>query len=238
MSLLESLKEQGKSLFEKTSERIRESSTFVQLQDRYESLTPSGQKIAGATSIFIVLFMLLFIPMSNLFSSYNTLALFEEKRTLIRELFRTYREASSTAQNVPIPPPLESLKMAVEAIITRAELNPEQNQGVVDGAIEGRLIPQNLISNVLFVKLGKLNLKQIVDIGASITTISDSIKMKDIAIVANQQDSRYYDVTYKLYTLKVPEPTPEPLPEPEPKKNARDNGRESDKSNSKKEADE
>lgn len=237
MSLLDNLKESGKSFFEKTSERIRESSTFVQLQDRYESLTPSGQKIAAAGAVFLALFFLLFIPMSNLFNSHTTLVMFEEKRTLIRDLFRTYRESSSSAHNVAMPPPLESLKMNIQSILARAELAPEQNQGVTDGSVEGVLLPQSLISNVVFVNLAKLNLKQVVDIGASLLAISDSIKMKDINIIANEQDARYYDVTYKLYTLKVPEPTPEPMPEPEPtKKSAR--GRDSGNSDDKKEADE
>jgi hypothetical protein len=105
----------------------------------------------------------------------------------------------------------------VAAVIQRAELLPEQNIGISEGPVEGRMIPGNLVSNVMQVRLAKLNLKQIVDIGGSLVGISDSVKMKDIAIVANATDTRYYDVTYKLYSLKVPEATPEPMPEPEKK---------------------
>ena len=109
------------------------------------------------------------------------------------------------------------LRSAIESILNRAELLPEQNQGVSTGALEGRLIPQNLVSEVVFVNLSKLNLKQIVDIGASIVGISNSVKMKDMAITTHPPDPRYFDVSFKLYSLNVPDPTPEPPPEPEPK---------------------
>ena len=101
---------------------------------------------------------------------------------------------------------------------------PEQNLGATPASFEGRLIPNNLVSNVLSIKLAKLNLKQIVDIGGSLIGLSESVKMKDMSIVANATDTRYYDVTFKLYSLKVPEPTPEPLPEPEKKASSKNKG--------------
>ena len=211
-----SLQDQLKSSAQQTLERIKESSAYAKAQDRFENLSPSGQKLSVIFATLLAVFLLLFVPLSNFTSSHNDLSQFEEKRGLIRELFRTYRESSST-QNLAVPPNAGMLRSAIESILNRAELLPEQNQGVSTGALEGRLIPQNLVSEVVFVNLSKLNLKQIVDIGASIVGISNSVKMKDMLIRANMQDTRYFDVTYKLYSLNVPEPTPEPLPEPEVK---------------------
>lgn len=216
MSLVTNIKEQSKALVHKIGQQIQESPSYAQLQDRYENMTPNMQKVSTALAVLAVLFVILFLPLSNLTQSQKTLSLFEEKRNLIRDLFRTYRE-SSGAPNVVVPPNSQGLQVAVESIISRAELIPEQNLGMSEGPVEGRLIPQSLISNVLQIKLAKLNLKQIVDIGSSLATISESVKMKDLLISANRQDTRYYDVTYKLYSLKVPEPTVEPLPEPDKK---------------------
>lgn len=216
MSMLDNLKDQGKNATEKIFERVRESNAYAQAMDRYENLTPAGQKITKLIGVVFILIMLLYVPLSNLSTSMTTITMFEESRDLIREMFRTYRDTSST-QNVTPPPDLGTLSSMVSSILQRAELLPEQNLGVSEGPIEGRLIPNNLISNVLYVKLSKLNLKQIVDIGASIVGISESVKMKDIAITANATDTRYYDVTYKLYSLKVPEASPELPPEPEKK---------------------
>lgn len=212
MSAMDSLKDKGQGAAQKVIERIRESSAYAQLMDRYENLTPAGQKLAKLVSTVLVLLVILFIPLTNLSTSYSNISMFEEERDLIRELFRTYRETSSS-QNLPVPPPSDSLMSMVSSVVQRADLMPEQNLGISESAVEGRLIPTNLVSTVLQVKLAKLNLKQIVDIGGSLVGISESVKMKDIAIVANATDTRYYDVTYKLYSLKVPEASPEPMPE-------------------------
>lgn len=217
MSLADSLTAQMKALGQRIGQQIQESQSYQQAQDRYQNMSPGMQKLTMALATVIILFVVLYYPLSNLAESRTALAMFEEKRNLIRELFKTNRESSS-APNIAVPPSADGLRSAVEAILSRAELLPEQILGTSQGAIEGRLIPQNLVSSVLQVKLSKLNLRQIVDIGSSITGISESVKMKDLLITANRQDTRYYDVTYNLYTLKVPEPTVEAPPEIENKK--------------------
>lgn len=214
MSLFDNLKEQFKILGNKIGQQIQESPSYAQAQDRYENMSPSMQKLSISLTVLVIVFIILFFPVSHLSESYTALSLFEEKRNLIRDLFHTYRE-SSAAPDIAAPPSYEGLRSSVQSIIAREELLPEQQLGISDGPFEGRLIPQALVSNILLVKLAKLNLKQIVDIGSAITAISESVKMKDLLISANRQDTRYYDVTYKLYSLKVPEPNIEPSPEPE-----------------------
>jgi hypothetical protein len=211
MSLNDNVKNSASQAFD----RFRESSLYAKGQDRFENLSPAGQKLALIGLAASLIFLLLYVPFSNFTASHIELSQFEEKRSLIRELFKTYRDSSSN-QNVAVPPNPGMLRTSIESVLTRAELLPEQKMGVIPGAAEGRLIPQNLVGEVVFVNLAKLNLKQIVDIGAGIAAISSSVKMKDISIRANAQDTRYFDVTYKLYTLNVPEPVVE-LPEPEAK---------------------
>jgi hypothetical protein len=214
MSFVDNIKEQLGGLFSRVSEQVRESETYAQIQDKYLSLTPGGQKAVRLMSVVVVLGLIAFIPYNKFSASSDNILIFEEKRNLIRELFKIYRESSATS-NVAVPPDSNSLRFNVDSILQRAELLPEQKIEVAEISPEGRLIPVNVVSAVLSVKLAKLNLKQIVDIGASLTAISDSVKLKDMEIRANVQDTRYYDVHYKLYTLNVPQPTIEPLPEPE-----------------------
>lgn len=234
MSFIDNLKEQNKAFFSRTSEKIKESETYVQLQDRYQGLSPAGQKMARYGAAILLVLLIAFVPYSKLSTSTENITIFETQRNLIRDLFKTYRE-SSASQSIPLPPTTDSLRFSIETTLQRAELMPEQKLGIENIAAEGRLIPQNLIANVFAVKLTKLNLKQIVDIGTSIAAINDSIKLKDIEIKSNVNDTRYYDVNYKVYTLKVPEPTAEPPPEPvqNNKRNRRNNN-----SDEKKETDE
>lgn len=210
--------EQFKDLGAKINQQIQESPAFNQIKDRYDNLTPSSQKLVIVLSVLLLTFILLFIPLSNLSVSQDLLTGFEEKRSLVRELYKTYRESSS-APDVEAPPPVMVLKSSIQSILERAELLPEQKLGVHEAAAEGRLIPQAMLSGVFDIQLAKLNLKQIVDIGSSLVGISNSVKMKDLTIVANREDTRYYDVTYKLYVLKVPEQQPELIPEASPSNN-------------------
>lgn len=220
MSQLDDLKEQIKNSFTRIGQQIQESESYTQLQDSYQNMTPVAQKLTWVSGFVLVLFLVLFYPMTLFFSSQTSMESFEQKRDLIRELFRTYRESSAQSSIIPPPSP-ENLKMTLNSILTHADLLPEQNIGVSESIVEGKLIPNSLVSHVIEVKLAKLNLKQIVDIGYTIVGISESVKMKDLVISANSLDTRYFDVTYKLYALKVPEVIPEPPPEIEkPKKGA------------------
>ncbi len=216
MSRLEDLKEKVKSTALRIGQSIQETEAYNKLNDRYQSLSANSQKVLWLAGSFLIAAIILFYPLGKLSDSQSLITAFEEKRALIRELFRTYRESSGQSI-VAVPPRLETLKAAVETILTTANLIPEQKVGILQSSPEGRLIPASLVNNVLEIKLAKLNLKQIVDIGTSIVGISDSVKMKDLIIAAHAQDTRYFDVTYKLYSLNVPELLPEAPPEIEVK---------------------
>lgn len=212
MSQLDDIKEQMKAGWQNLMQKVQENPSYVQFQDRYQTLSPSSQKMVRLLAALTFILILVFYPMSLVFTSQESITAFEEKRNLIRDLFKTYREASAQP-NIPTPPSVESLKASINSIITTADLTDEQKGGVIEAATEGKLIPANLVSHVINVSLSKLNIRQIVDIGINIVGISESVKMKDMTITANPTDTRYFDVTYKLYSLNVPEPTPEPLPE-------------------------
>ena len=212
MSRFEDIKEKLKSTAQRVSERIQETEWYNQFQDRYQSLNSNSQRLVWIGGSFLILALVLFYPLGQISNSQILITSFEEKRSLIHDLFKTYRDSSGNS-GVPVPPQFENLKANVETIINGANLIPEQRVGTIEAAVEGRLIPQSLVSHVLDVKLAKLNLKQIVDIGTALAGISESVKMKDLIISAHAADTRYFDVSYKLYSLNVPEVIPEPPPE-------------------------
>ena len=213
MSRLDELKDQLKASAQTTWERIQESEAYNQLNDKYQSLSPSGQKIAQLVTAVLVAGIVFYSPISQLQVSSELLAQFEEKRTLIRDLFKTYRESSGGLQMAPAPEAGELIS-TVQSSLQGSKLIPEQIVSVNTTQAEGRLIPANLQQAVVEVKLAKLNLRQIVDIGAQLANISQAVKVKDMFMQANAELAGYFDVTYKLYALKVPEPLPEPPPEP------------------------
>ncbi len=221
MSRLEEIKDQLKATLSRVWDVIQESESYAKLQDRYQTLNAGSQRLVWIVGILLITFVIFSYPLLQISNSQVLINSFEEKRSLIRDLFKTYRESSGQA-GIPVSPTNENLKNAVETILTVANLIPEQRVGIIQASPEGKLIPASLVSHVLEVKLAKLNLKQIVDIGTSIAAISESVKLKDMLIAAHANDTRYYDVTYKLYALNVPEPTLEAAPEVEmkPKKDS------------------
>lgn len=215
MSRLDDMKEQIKASWQVFWQKVQETPTYVQLQDRYQTLSPGSQKLVKLLGIVTFVFILVAYPMGLYFTSQESITSFEEKRNLIRDLFKTYREASAQP-DIAIPPTADSLRSSINGILTSADLTDEQKSGGILDAptdVDNKLIPKSLASYALEVNLSKLNIRQIVDIGARIVGISDSVKMKDMKIVAHASDTRYFDVTFKLFSLNVPEPAPEPPPE-------------------------
>lgn len=198
-------------------ERIRESSAYNQLRDRYENLSPSAQRwtlIGGAVAIVAIV---LSFPYSYYSNSQTYVSEFEEKRGTIRELLKVSREASDIP-DLAQPPPMDQLKNMADTQIKNANLLPEQIKSVEVTAANSKLIPQNLSSGSLVVTLSKLNLRQVVDLGYQLQAMNSSVKMQDLSIAANRDDVHYFDVVYKLIALAVPStPTAEPEPIAPPK---------------------
>lgn len=217
-----SLKEQLKNSALNLQERLKESAWYASLSDRYEGLSPNQQKMTWILGGLLVLLVTLYIPLTMLTTSSENLGRYENQRQLIRDMFKAYRDSSSQSQ-VPVPPTGEALKSAIQASLDQARLLPEQVTGVAESFLDGQLIPAALIGSVYEVKLSKLNIKQIVDIGASLQSISSSVKMKDMSILANSTDPRYFDVNYKVFSLKVPEAEPAALPELPPTRSRNNN---------------
>lgn len=231
MSRLDEIKDQLKTKLGETFDRIKETDLYQKGADKYQSLTPSGQKIAKIAAVALALLLVFSYPLSQLQISKDFVTEYEEKRNLIRDFFRTYRETGTFTQ---LPPSMTSDAMmgSVRGILSSAQLTPEQVGGVFPSSPEGNTIPQNVVSGVVEVKLNKLNLRQTVDIGTQLSNISSTIKVKDLMIQANAEMNGFFDVTYKLYSLKVPEATVEVPDLPPPPKGSKNNNTNNSSGNS------
>ena len=218
MSQFAELGEQLKSQLTQIWDKIKDTESYNQLRDKYESLTPAGQKISQIVFFGLLVGVLIYVPFSQVQVSSVQIEQFETQRGLIRDLFKTFRESLGHLQ-MATPPTGAQLVLTIQTSLQNARLLPEQIVGVTNAQAEGRLIPQSLLADVVEVRLAKLNLRQIVDIGTQLTNLSPTLKIKDLLINANPELAGYFDVNYKIYALKVPEALPELPPEPiNPKK--------------------
>lgn len=199
------IKEKLLTEFANLQEKIKESSAYNQLKDKYDNLTPNIQRAVFYGSIAFIILIFLYIPYSYYDSSTGYESTFKVRRQLIRDLLKVSKEVQE-APDLPMPPSADSLKTQIDSQLQAARILPEQISGVEQVFEKSTLIADNLISYITKVSLTQLNLRQILDIGAQLESLSPSVKMKDLFIEPNQKDSRYFNVTYKLVALKIPEP--------------------------------
>lgn len=197
------LKDRLSSELRTTWERLQESTTFNQLRDRYENMSPVMQKLSAVGVVALIFLIILSIPYGYFSTSQEYVSEFEGKRTTIRELLKVSRE-SAEVPNIPEAPSMDILRSTIEGQITNAQLLPEQIKGTSQVEVSSKLIPKNLSQGALQVNLAKLNLRQVLDLGHQFQSINASVKLKDLTITANREDSRYFDVVYKLVALAVP----------------------------------
>lgn len=199
------IKEKLITEFANLQEKIKESSIYNQLKDKYDNLTPNVQKSVFYGSIAFLTLIFLYIPYSYYSQSTSYEADFKARRQLIRDLLKVSKDVQE-APDLPMPPTADALKTQIDSQLEIARLIPEQIGGVEQVYEKSSLIADSLISYITKVSLVQLNLRQILDIGSQLETLSPSVKMKDLFIEANQKDPRYFNVTYKLVALKIPEP--------------------------------
>lgn len=207
---LDDLKDQMGTQFRHSWEQFQESSLYNQLKDRYENLTPLAQKLSIVGIVLLFTLIVFSIPWGFYSQSSQYISEFEGKRNIIRDLLKVSREAHDNP-DIPVPPPLESVKNQIDTTLKAAQLIPEQMKGIEIVTEKSDIVPATLSKGILRVSLAKLNLRQIVDLGYAMQAINSSLKMKDLSIEANLQNPKYFDVVFKLIALNVPQ---EPLPAP------------------------
>ncbi len=190
--------------------RVRETDVWLQMNEKYQSLSPAGQKasIAGVSLLFLLLVMA--VPWSFYSSSRTSVEDFDSKRSTVRELFRVNREAASLP---PSPPPVTGTELQNNArgALTAARLQPEQISAVTETASALATIPKSIDQSGIQVSLSKLNLRQIVDIGHDLQNLQGATgtsRMTGLEIRANVADPKYYDAIYRIVAFSAkPEPT-------------------------------
>ena len=210
----EDLKERLLSSLKQAWERIQDSSAYNHLRDRFENLTPRGQKSVLAAALLILGFLVFSMPYSYWSESQTSVKGFEDRRNIVRRLLKASRE-SADIPDIPQAPTPETLRSQIENYLKEVQLIPEQIKSVDVVPVDSKLIPTDMAQGSVAVNLAKLNLRQVLDIGYKLKTLSPSVKMTGLQMFPDKQDARYFDVVFKLVSLAVPQVAQPPIPEPE-----------------------
>lgn len=190
-------------------DKVKESSLYIKFREFYDSLTPDKQTAFNIASVFVIGFIIFSIPFGYYSSSQELVSDFEAKRDLTRELISTTRETKKNP-SFSNPPDLMQLQGDSQSILQRAQLLPEQILSVSPSDAKSSLLPNSLQQGLLVIRLGKLNLKQVIDIGTELQNIHSGVKMTSFQMELHPSDTRYIDVSYTLSTLALPSSTSTP----------------------------
>jgi hypothetical protein len=204
----EDVKDSAKESLKSAWGRIRETDAFLQINERYQSLSPNGQKGALAGAVLVGFLLIMAIPWSFYSASKLSVAEYEEKRDLVRDLFKTNREASALPP-APAPVSVSELQNIARQNLTTARLSAEQIVTVSESPANVAGIAKTIDQTGIAVSLTKLNLKQVIDIGNDLQNMQTTARMMGLEIKATAADPHYYDVIYKIVAFAAkPEAAP------------------------------
>lgn len=202
---LQDLKDQ---LMEQLTERwaqVKESNLYVGATEQYQNLSPFVQRLLNYFGIGFVIFILLYIPYSYIESSFNHMEEFNINRQTTRDLLHV-KSLSGVIDQIPRDQG-SRLRMDVQRILDQMGLADEQKTPLQDlsslGSQKSNLAKPTLSQQGVIVEIKKLNLNQITELSVSLSNVAYA-KMTSLDIKANAEDSRYFDVIYKMVHFSFP----------------------------------
>ncbi len=197
---------------EKALERLQsfqasldESDLYIRLKERYDSLSPIGQKLVLGTIVFLFAFLILQFPKSYYDAGSENLALFEENRDLVLDLYKVRRLAIVTPQAAP-PMSGSELENRARSAVTGARVQLDQIKGISlfdnAGPNASKFIPKSVTQDGVEIRLANLNLSQVVDIGHALTNMG-SAKIVGLDVRAGSASGNYFDATFKVVSFNI-----------------------------------
>ncbi len=205
MQQLDDLKEKLSEQMKTAWSRFQELPLYLDLKERYDNLPGKSQKLVLSGGIAVALVILLSFPLGFLWTSSDNMRFFEEAREVTRELLEVEREAKSVA-SLPQPPSLMVLRTSVQGLLQRLQLSPEQILPLEDMVqVEpANVLPDGVQAQGIKVKLAKLNLRQVTDIGSQLESqLQTGVNIWSFSMQKNSELPEYFDVEYSLVTFAM-----------------------------------
>lgn len=218
---IDDIKDQLSDKISVIKSQIVESAAYNTLHEKYVTLPNSTQKIVNLAAMVLLAFSLFMVPLSFFMSSSDEVTKFEERRQLIRDLFKASRVQVSGA-NSGIKDTILTSK--VQGIVSGLNLIEEQKGMVTPMSPEdmnSSPASKGVLSQGVQVTLKKLNLRQVLDASFRLQTLSSSIKLIGLQLDADTDDEHYFNTTFKLVSYFIETPKEAPIAEESSKKSKR-----------------
>jgi hypothetical protein len=187
--------------------QFQESGVYLNLKEKYDDMSPLGQKGIQVAAVLLVFLLLIMTPWAWMSSSSTTLESFESKKQIVRQLLQLKRDLTQ-APPVSTGYPTSALKSEVEQAVQLLGLTPDQIKGVEEVNLtadaESKLVPAEIIQTGVQLTVWKLNLDQFVKLSFKLQGLNPSAKLLSIDMKANSDNNHYYDIIYQVVMFSPP----------------------------------
>ena len=201
-------KEEFSNLCKNSYNTIINSSFFYFIKDKYDGLSSLHRRIIYSFSILILSSLILYFPLSHLYSSWKNMSDFNTKKKLINEMIilSSTKDIQSSKSYQPNQNPVQFIERRIPTLGI--------NNTMVKGVKKAKFVPP--LKNLPFsakvetvkVQLENLNLKEVIQYGHQMEQFSNNIKLTNIEITENPEKENYFHVSYFLSFFLFKEEVP------------------------------
>ena len=211
---MESLKNLLKNIFEAVYDKIKDSSLYNTLLEKYDNLDlPVQRGIKYAVSALGIL-LVISLPLSVLKNSLDATTEFKEKKELIFDLIK-----NESSQFIVQGLSSSEFDQRISHIINRLSLSADHKVQISSYYFSKKLLPkhlQTLSYSGKQVKISGINIEEIIDFGQLLSSIDSSIKLVHLKIIELKDQNNYFSATYSILHFHEPNVTTPITPNKKP----------------------
>ena len=201
---MESLKNLLKNIFEAVYDKIKDSSFYNTLLEKYDNLELPVQKGIKYTAAAAGILAAVSLPLSILNNSLNATKEFKEKKQLIYDLIK-----NESSQFVVQGLSSSQFEQQISMIIDRLSLSPNHKAKISSYYFSKKLLPPALRSlsySGKQIQISGVNMEEVIDIARMLNSIDSSVKLVHIKIIELKDQNNYFSVSYSLLHFHEPRP--------------------------------
>ena len=203
---MELIKNLLKNIFELVYDKIKDSTIYNTLLEKYDHLDLNVQKGIKYSVSVLGLLLTASLPLSILKNSLNATNEFKAKKQLIFDLIK-----SESSQFVIQGLDPSEFDRKISQIIDRQSSSAEQKTQVSSYYFSKKLLPKNLRTlnySGKQIKISGVNIEEVMDIGQQLSLINPSVKVVHLKITELKDRRNYFTAVYSVLHFHEPHAKP------------------------------
>lgn len=201
------------NLFESINYKIKDSVIFNTLIEKYDHLEIHYQKWIKISALIIFILIILAFPFSIFISSIQSIHEFKNKKYLTLKLIQSESQNISNQEFFELELDKEISKITNH--LDSTQIYPLNSRPVLSPKL------RSLKYSGKKIEIHGINIKEVIEIGQKLNSISPSVKLIQFTIKELEDKSNYFKANYTLIHFHTPNPS-QPIIKPliRPKKSA------------------